>query len=78
VLDVARQLLVAEVEMNAEVARRKADLDQTHLIARFKRICELGVETLICGAVSRPLEVAPLSAGARVIPQTCGPVEDVL
>jgi predicted Fe-Mo cluster-binding NifX family protein len=78
VLDVARQLLVVDVGTNAAVARRKAHLDETHLAARCKRICELGVEILICGAVSRPLEVALLSAGVRVIPRTCGPVEDVL
>ena len=78
VLDVAKHLLVVDIEANAEVARSKADLDETYLVARFKRICELGVEILICGAVSRPLEAALLSAGVRVIPQTCGPVEDVL
>lgn len=77
-LDVARHLLVVDVETNAEVARREADLDGTHLPARLKRICELDVEILICGAVSRPLEAALISAGVRVIPQTCGPVEDVL
>lgn len=77
-LDVARHLLVVDIESNAEVARREANLDETHLTGRSKRICELGVETLICGAVSRPLEAALLSAGVRVIPQTCGPVEDVL
>jgi len=78
VLDVARHLLVVDVETNAEVARRDASLDETHLNARFKRICELGVEILICGGVSQPLEAALLSAGVRVVPQTCGPVEDVL
>lgn len=78
VLDVARHLLVVDVETNAEVARSQVDLNETHLTARFKRICELGVEILICGAVSKPLEAALLSAGVRVVPQTCGPVEDVL
>jgi predicted Fe-Mo cluster-binding NifX family protein len=33
---------------------------------------------LICGAISRPLEAMLLSAGVEVIPQTCGPVEEVL
>jgi predicted Fe-Mo cluster-binding NifX family protein len=78
VLDVARHLLVVDVETNAEVARREVGLDETHLAVRSKRICELGVEVLICGALSRPLEAMLTSAGMRLIPQTCGPVEDVL
>jgi len=71
-LDGARHLLVVGVATNAEVARGEADLDDVHLAGRLKWICELGVETLICGAISRPLEAALLSVGMRVIRQTCG------
>ena len=78
VLDVARRLLLVEIEGNAEVARREADLEAVPLATRVKRIRELDVEILVCGAVSWPLEAALLSAGVRVIPQTCGPVEEVL
>jgi predicted Fe-Mo cluster-binding NifX family protein len=78
VLDVARRFLVIEIERNAEVDRHSTDIDAVLLTTRFRRILELGVEVLICGAVSRPLEGALLSAGVRVLPQTCGLVEDVL
>jgi predicted Fe-Mo cluster-binding NifX family protein len=78
VLDVARHLLVVEVEGNAEVGRGEADLAEAQLGPRAQQIRGLGVEVLICGAVSWPLEAALTSAGVRVIPQTCGWVEDVL
>jgi len=78
VLDVAKHLLVADVERNAEVDRREAEIEETNLAARARRISELGVQVLICGAVSWPLEEALMSAGVQVFPQVCGPVEDVL
>jgi predicted Fe-Mo cluster-binding NifX family protein len=78
VLDVARHLVVVDVEGNAEVGRREAELAQAQLGARAEQIRGLGVEILICGAVSRPLEAMLVSAGVRVIPHTCGRVEHVL
>ena len=77
-LDVARRLLVVDVEGCSEVNRHEADIEGTLLTTRFRRIHELGVEILICGAISRPLEAMLVSAEVRVIPQICGPVEDVL
>jgi predicted Fe-Mo cluster-binding NifX family protein len=78
VLDVARRLLLVEIAGGAEVARREVDLEEVPLASRVKRIRELGVGVLICGAVSWPLEAMLTSAGMRVIPHTCGPVENVL
>jgi predicted Fe-Mo cluster-binding NifX family protein len=78
VLDVAGRLLLVSTEDSAEVARREANLEQAPLAARVKRIRELGVDVLICGALSWPLEAMLVSAGVRVIPQMCGSVEDVL
>ena len=77
-LDVARRLLVVDVAGNAEVGRSEADLAEAQPGARAEQIHGLGVEVLICGAVSWPLEAMLVSAGVRVIPQTCGTVEDVL
>jgi predicted Fe-Mo cluster-binding NifX family protein len=78
VLDVARHLLVVDVEGNTEVSRNEAELAQARLGARAEQIRRLGVEVLICGAVSWPLEAMLASSGVRVIPQICGPVKDVL
>jgi predicted Fe-Mo cluster-binding NifX family protein len=78
VLDVAKHLLVVHVEGGAEVERYVADIEGTQLAAKARRITELGVQVLVCGAVSWPLEAMLASAGVRVISQTCGPVDDVL
>lgn len=78
VLDVAGRILVVEVEKDAEISRRESDLEESRLTDRSNRIHGLGVEILICGAVSRPLEETLGAAGVRVIPHICGPVEEVL
>lgn len=78
VFDVAKRLLVVDVERDTEVGRSEVDLKEMRLAARVKRMTALGVHVLICGAISWPLEAMLTSAGARVIPQTCGPVDDVL
>ncbi|MCK4341845.1 MAG: NifB/NifX family molybdenum-iron cluster-binding protein [Phycisphaerae bacterium] len=78
VFDVARRLLVVDVERDAEIGRSEVDLEETRLAARASRVTALGVHVLICGAISWPLEAMLTSAGIRLIPQICGPVEDVL
>lgn len=78
VFDVAKRLLVVDVERDTEIGRSEVDLAETRLAARARRVTGLGVQVLICGAISWPLEAMLTSAGVRVMPQTCGPVEDVL
>ena len=79
VFDVAKRLLVVELkEGDAEVNREEIAIEETQLMARAKRVAQLGVDVLICGAISMPLEAMLASAGVRVIPQTCGTVEDIV
>ena len=76
--DVAKRLVVVKLEGDREVSREEAVIEETPLAARAKRVGELGVNVLICGAISMPLEAILASAGVLVIPHTCGPVESVL
>ena len=78
VLDVAKRLLVVDAEDGAAGGRHELELADSQLAARAKQISELGVEVLICGAVSWPLEAALVSSGVRVVSRVCGPVEEVL
>ena len=78
VLDVARRLVVAELEAGNEISRKEEPLAETDIFRRAQRIRELGVDMLICGAVSRPLEDMLRANGVQVIPWICGPVDDVL
>lgn len=78
VFDVASHLVLVDVEGDRELGRREVRFENTGLVSRAKRIAELGTHVLICGAISRPLEAMLASAGVRVIPNTCGSVEEVL
>jgi predicted Fe-Mo cluster-binding NifX family protein len=78
VFDVAKRLLVVEFEGNGEVSRKEAAIEETQVGARAQRVTQLGVNVLICGAISIPLEATLVSAGVRVIPFTCGTVGDIL
>ncbi|MBN1546346.1 MAG: NifB/NifX family molybdenum-iron cluster-binding protein [Syntrophaceae bacterium] len=78
VFDVARNLLVVNIKGSFEVARQIEAIPEMEVAHRARRIARFGVDVLICGAISRPLERMLVSEGIQVIPQTCGPVEDVL
>ena len=78
VFDVARSLTVVDVAGGTEVGREAATLEETEPAPRARRVAQLGVNVLICGAVSMPLEAMLISAGIQVILHVCGPVEEVL
>ncbi len=78
VLDVAGRLLAVDLEAGAEIARAEHDIDAPAPAQKAQRLAALGVDVLVCGAVSRPLEAMLAAAGIRVVPRTCGAVDDVL
>lgn len=78
VLDVAQRLLVVDAGGDAAVTPREVSLPGGSLARRVEHIRAAGVDVLICGAVSWPLEAALAAAGVRVVPQVCGDVDDVL
>jgi predicted Fe-Mo cluster-binding NifX family protein len=79
VFDTSSRLLLVDVEQGAELDRRLvemgADLFPTQ---RARRLTELEVNVLICGAISRVLAGFVSSAGVVVIPWVSGPVEEIL
>jgi predicted Fe-Mo cluster-binding NifX family protein len=78
VFDVAGQLLVVEMDGSHENARRQEALPEESLERRVQRLQALRIETLICGAISRPLEVLLAAGGVEVISRICGAAEEVL
>ena len=78
VFDVAGRLLLIDIEGEAELGRSEAAMEEQEPAARTRAMVELGVELLICGAVSIPLETMLARSGIRVLPQICGDVEEVL
>ncbi len=78
VFDVARHLLLVDVDGDTEVGREQVDIEDTRTTRRAKRLAELGVNMLICEAISAPLQATLTSADVLVVPHACGPVEEVL
>ncbi len=78
VFDVAASVLVFEMDGDTEISRLDVPLRADEAQARAARLAELGAEVLICGAISRPQELAVAALGIEVIAQICGNVECVL
>ncbi|HUS46722.1 MAG TPA: NifB/NifX family molybdenum-iron cluster-binding protein [Phycisphaerae bacterium] len=78
VFDTAGQLMVLEVDGGRELSRSHAALGQVGPDLRPRRLSELGVDVLVCGAISQPLEAMVAAQGVQVVPQVCGPVEQVV
>ena len=67
-----------DLEDGRQVRRNDANLQEDDLRARAEKLAELGVDVLVCGAISRPLEAMLTAAGVKVIAQVCGGIEEVL
>ena len=78
VFDSASMLLIAEIE-NARILKRDYERLNPELPANFiNTLFQLGVSTLICGAISQiPANIIE-GAGIRLIPFVSGDVETIL
>jgi predicted Fe-Mo cluster-binding NifX family protein len=78
VFDVSRQALVLTIEGGVVTSRQNVSIEATAPAAKIDRLVSLGVETLICGAISRPLHCELTTRGMKVIAFTAGAVDDVV
>lgn len=78
VFDVAQAVVVVQLQGDRELRRQTVPLRARDVGRRVAELSQHDVNVLICGAISRPLEATLHAAGIRVIPQTCGPVEEIL
>ena len=78
VFDTASRLLVVEGAEGSETARFETEISEQFLPSKIMRLTGLGIDTLICGAISRPLAYMITTAGIKIIPWISGQVEDVL
>ena len=79
VFDTSSRLLLVDVEQGAERDRRNVEMGvDLFPTQRARRLTELEVNVLICGAISRPLAEMVSALGVVVIPWVSGPVEGVL
>ncbi|MEJ2076792.1 MAG: NifB/NifX family molybdenum-iron cluster-binding protein [Acidobacteriota bacterium] len=78
VFDVAKRLLVVDVEDATELSREYRDISHLELLGRPRYVADLGVQAFICGALSVPLRLILEAKGVNVVDQICGPAEEVL
>jgi len=78
VLDTALRLLVIEVVDQKEISRFEIYMDEQDLSRRSLRIQGLGLDTLICGAISRPFLSSLEATGIHIVSGISGHPEDVL
>jgi predicted Fe-Mo cluster-binding NifX family protein len=78
VFDVADSLMLIDLEGARENKRRGIALNSRDPFRRVKEIADLGVELMICGAISQALEAALRGAGVQVSGFIRGDLETVV
>lgn len=78
VFDVARRFLVFEIK-NREVVAKRIETFQSDLpLQKAAQLSAQKIDTLICGAISRPLAELVSSCGIRTVPFIAGSAEKVI
>jgi predicted Fe-Mo cluster-binding NifX family protein len=78
VFDIARQIHVVAAESGRIAAEAEEVLGDDLPLQKAIRLAELGVGTLVCGAISRPLHAMVAAYGIRVIPFVAGDLSEVI
>jgi predicted Fe-Mo cluster-binding NifX family protein len=78
VFDVAGQIHLVESDGGVSCAERQILLHQDLPSERTLHMVRLGVSELVCGAISRPMEVALVAQGIHVIPFVSGELREVI
>jgi predicted Fe-Mo cluster-binding NifX family protein len=78
VFDTARHIFCFDVADGFGRRAGETEMLSDEPQAKLKRLQELGVSVLICGAVSRPLAVMLSATGIRLVPFLAGEVEEIV
>jgi predicted Fe-Mo cluster-binding NifX family protein len=78
VFDSARQICIVEVQSGRIVQENREQMTGDLPVQMALRLKELGVATLVCGAISRPLQEMLTSCGIQVVPFISGGLSEVI
>ncbi|MBN1974719.1 MAG: NifB/NifX family molybdenum-iron cluster-binding protein [Sedimentisphaerales bacterium] len=78
VLDFAETLLLVELGDGLEIRRDEIVFTEQSSLERAAKLRQLGVNVLICGAISRQLAYMLSSFGIEVLPFITGSVEQII
>jgi predicted Fe-Mo cluster-binding NifX family protein len=78
VFDVARHIHIVETESGRIVREDREKLNDDVPARKALRLAELDIGTLVCGAISRPLQAMVAAYGIRVVPFVAGDLREVI
>jgi predicted Fe-Mo cluster-binding NifX family protein len=78
VFDFAHKLLLVDIENGHDLNRSEVTLIPESVPQRAARLKSLGVDLLICGAISQPLMYMLTGSGIKVLPYVTGRVDELL
>ena len=78
VFDTAGMLLIIDIENGVERSRFEETIGPALLQRRAARIYELGLDVLLCGAISKQLASLVSAAGISIVPFLTGQAEEIL
>lgn len=78
VFDFAGKLLLITIDGQKETSRTENLLPDEPMPQKVVRLRNLGVDVLICGAISRPLVFMITGSGIEVLPYISGSINEVL
>jgi predicted Fe-Mo cluster-binding NifX family protein len=76
--DFAHRLLLVEIQDGSETNRSEISLSAESIFQKAGRLKSLGVDVLICGAISRSLASLVVASGIELLPYVLGPVDEIL
>lgn len=78
VMDSATRLLIVEYDCDRETNRTEESIAGRNMLHVAHHLAELGIDTLICGAISHPLLSLFAAQRISVVPWLTGPTEEIL
>ncbi len=78
VFDTAQRFIVIEIDNGEEVSRENMVIPEMHFYMKARRLRELGVEVLICGAISNHAASVVCANGIKVVPWVSGDADEVV
>jgi predicted Fe-Mo cluster-binding NifX family protein len=78
VFDVATMIHLVEVQAGKVARETRAYLPEDMVVHKALRLVELGVDTLVCGAISNSLETMIAAYGIRVVAFVSGDIAEVI
>lgn len=78
VFDVARRVIVVDSRATGKDDQTQVLLSGDQPLQKAQQLSEMGVDNLVCGAISRPLRAILTARGVRVVAYLAGDVQEVI